>query len=280
MKNLIFLLTTLMSVMTFAQIGKTDVENVSLRGKVKSLKHTAYTAKDFFDSIAKNNIIERENYIYLFNKDGYFTETIIYNTDNSIKHKDIYTFNNKNKYIESKRVDEKGKLIAKYTPIYNEKGQRVEYYHYNIEKILTQKSTFSYDEKGNLINKTTFDAKGEKISEDNLKYDNNNLFIGNNFTSFAYNEKQTNEYIYNDNNRKIKVIASFYTMNDRLLYKIKFDLNENEDIIKGKIFDNKDNLTKMFSNQYIYDKNNNWIKRTTMEGFITTSITEREITYY
>lgn len=269
-----------MSVVAFAQNSKNDVEDKSLKGKVKSLREISYYIINKISSVEKKSIIDGKNVLMLFNKEGYFTETTSYNIDNSIKHKNIYTYNNKKRHTETKRVDEKGILLTKYIPIYNEKGQKIEYYHYNPKGEVTQKSTFSYDEKGNLINKTTFDAKGEKLHEDNLKYNNNNLFIGNSFISFAYNEKQNNEYIYDDNNRKIKSSSSFYDIDNNLVSKVDFDYNENEDVIKLRILDEKERPMTSLKFEYIYDKYNNWTKRTIMNSFTSTETTEREITYY
>lgn len=280
MKNLIFLLTTLMSVMTFAQNGKTDVENESLKGKVKSLKHTRYSVKDFFGNIEKDSIMQGENYTFLFNTDGKFLETTYYNIDNTISHKNLFSYNDKKQFIESQQVDEKGELLAKYIPKYNGKAQIEEYNTYNKNGELSDKSIYKYDKEGNYIEENAYYADGEKIYQYLYTYDKKARLIESKYSHFEENLIQNTKFEYDNQGKHIKTNRITTDLENKFQYKVIFKFNDKEDELDFEVFDEKNKPDGKVHYIYEYDNQNNWIKRTTMEGFITTDITEREITYY
>lgn len=280
MKNLILLLTTAMSLMTFAQNDKTDVEEEFLKGKVKSLRHISYSVKDYFGTTKKDSIIEGENYLYLFNPNGYFIESITYNPDNTIYYKNTHTHNNKNKYIEGIQVDEKGELTAKIIPVHNKKEQMTELNTYNKDGELLNKTTFEYDKDGNRTKETYYYANGAIYNQKDFTHNKKGEEIK--VKQHNYDEEFISEAIHHFDNEGNKTRYDFYyyDLDKNLLGKGIFKYNDKEDYVEVNTFDEKNKPTGTTYYFYEYDKHNNWTKRTITEGSIAISITEREISYY
>ncbi|MDR1348669.1 MAG: hypothetical protein LBJ63_09670 [Prevotellaceae bacterium] len=146
--NKILLLTLLAAMMVINGTAKTSTTE-GLKGKVKSVKETVYTAIDIFGEPTKGEI----NYHSLtkYDDNGNKIEYNHYNSDGSFSHKFTWKY------------DSKGKKIERYS---------------SEDDILSLKETFTYDDKGNVAVHNLYNSDGI-IRTDTYKYryDNNDNWI-------------------------------------------------------------------------------------------------------
>src|ERR1035437_1229094 len=100
MRKLFLLLIVIASIakQSQAQNHKTDLQEMNLKGKVKSLKESTYQATDKGGKVQKEKIYV--SYDYVFNEQGYKIEKNEYNTNGSLDNKCTYLYNDKGNNIE------------------------------------------------------------------------------------------------------------------------------------------------------------------------------------
>ncbi len=124
---------------------KTDLDEMDLKGKVKSVKESEYKAVNKFGEIEKGEV-QREP-VYLFNTEGNITELAEYNSDGSLDKKWIYKYDDKGNKVERAWYESDGSLNQKYT------------YEYE------------YDKQGNWIKKITYwSTTPEDVTEREIEY--------------------------------------------------------------------------------------------------------------
>ena len=111
---------------------KTDVEKAGYKGRVKSVKVTAFKIEE---------------------KDGKQVRTQVRTPTPSTK------YDEKSNQTEEVRCDASGKIKGKTTYKYDEKGNRVEEVEQDSDGKILFKYIYKYDEKGNPISRTTSGPK-------------------------------------------------------------------------------------------------------------------------
>lgn len=258
---------------------KNDLTELKLKGKIKSLSETTFKAIDKFGIIqkgdmifpyksftlfnVKGNEIEKDGYNILYGNgkqtykcddDGNHIEWNTYNSDGILVQKYTYKIDNKGNVIEGNCYKPDGSFSRKYSNKYDDKGNNIEENHYGPDGSLYGKVTYKYNDKGNNIEQNWYMSDGSLTEKLIYKYDN----MGNNIEEYSYksdgslNKKQTYKYDNKGN-------------------KIEFNLYNTEGSLDN---------TSIFTFNYNYDINGNWIKKTEFINGIPQKIIEREIKYY
>jgi len=161
------------------------------------------------------------------------------------------TFDKQGNKIEDFKYDTKGKIDKKYEYIYDNLGRRIFQNQYASDGKLNRKMNYIYDEKGNITEDNSFTSEGKLGKKYTYTYDiSGNKLENNRYTTDGRLDKKVN-YKYDD---KGNVIEEIQTAND------------------GK--------KAVYSFEYTYNTQNNWIQKDSFNGKLIVSIIKREIEYY
>ena len=270
----IFLIATIASFLSCKQNNKNKIEwfDLKLNGKVKTLTETWFKVVNVSGKAIKSDTIHKT--ITFFNEKGLMTE--FYN------YEPIHT------------------LLSRQTFIYNDKGKLIEYNLYKPDGILEEKRTYKYDDKGNRINcffdsslffTSKFDDNGNEIecieTNNNIKYKDIYKYDdkGNRIEEAEYvsgdSLSHIKTYKYDDKGNKIEEKRIFYNSNEQWQNKfITYKYNEKGDMIELNSSNLEGKLSFKLIFNYEYDKNNNFIRRTSYLNGTPNNIIEHEIEYY
>ncbi len=278
-------------------VDKNDLNDLKLKGKVKSLKESEYFAFDSGGTTIRALSMESKK-SYIFDKKGKSIEFIKYNSNNHILSRYIYNYDSNGNKIQdieysysklSKKIEynlkdktsegfefgsenEGSKLKNKY----DNQGKLIEENYYDQLGNLGERDVYKYDEKGNFIEVKYIMPDGSYPRKLEFKYDTNNKMIEDNYYFSDDSIMSGTLYKYDEKGNQIERRSNTpNTIPQISIYKYDSigNMLEWDSYYKSKI-------GRIYTYKYEYDKNYNWIKRTTFNNGVPKSITEREITYY
>ena len=198
MKRLLVLLLIPLVFACSSDNKKNDLDQLNLKGKVKSLKETTYSAvekfgepvrdvflthnKHFFDEVGfykKSEVFSesgRLKYNWKYNyDDGILIESIGY--DNGVPLRKIkYKFDGYGNNIEENVYEIGGELMARVKYEYDKAGKIIESNIYKEDEYKEDESIeklkFKYDNDGNVIEESGYNEDGELFYKWNFKYEN------------------------------------------------------------------------------------------------------------
>ena len=308
MKNLIILITSILFISCqetketkkHKQIEKSDIQNLELNGKVKSLEEKEFEATEKFGESVKSKF--KLWTITLFNSTGYKIEEKSFYEDGSISSVNNYNYNNENKIIKEtyKCGDRNTKCIYRY----DKYGNNIEFISYENSEI-SSKQVMKYDKKKNQVDWRLYEYDGVLNRKKISKYDKDNFKIEEliyefNGVNCVYFGKSVMKY---DENGNLIENNDFDEKGERnFLCKYVYDKKGNE---LDKVIVNQENLERKntrkfntfghcseefsytdgvlkenFKYAYNYDDKGNWTKRVHYINGIVTRIHERNIKYY
>ena len=253
-KTILILLSflTLCALKTPEKGPKTDLQNDNLKGMVKSLTETAYTAT-YGDSgkAGKGNF--EHKYTFMYDKNGNLTGSTGYNKDNSLLDKTTCIIDKKGNRNEMDKANADASPKGKTTYKYDAKGFMAESKEYFSDGSLSDRYTFKYDTNANLVEMRDFNAKDSLI----LWY----------------------KYTYDKQGNNVKT-EGFNGVNG-LISTIKTEYDDKGNQIKWKgDYSHVNSNDFAYDYKYIYDKNGNWKQRLKFQNGYEIEIVERTIEYY
>ncbi|KFF10352.1 hypothetical protein [Flavobacterium hydatis] len=274
MKLKLLLSLLFMTQISFSQKKITDLEKMNLKGDIVSIK----TIEKKMPSI----IVEGSDF-------------------NSRKEINFYVFN-KNGYIIEEKSIVRDQFDSKKKKYYNSLNQisKVETYDSEDNLELDKNFEYEYDNNGE-INKITYSNSPSVYRNELIKKGNIKTFI-----RFEFNDEKVESKTFERiENEKGKVIEDNYYIRDKLYSKTlqSYDIkgllsrkkysqywngketinieeylyNKNNDIIKITTLDENNNIVNEENVIYVYDKKGNWIRKDSQGSEIIT--TERNIDY-
>jgi hypothetical protein len=274
MKLKLLLSLLFMTQISFSQKKITDLEKMNLKGDIVSIKTIEKKMPSIIVEGSDFNSRKEINF-YVFNKNGYITEE---------------------KSIVRDQFDSKKK---KY---YNSLNQisKVETYDSEDNLELDKNFEYEYDNNGE-INKITYSNSPSVYRNELIKKGNIKTFI-----RFEFNDEKVESKTFERiENEKGKVIEDSYYIRNKLYSKTlqSYDIkgllsrkkysqywngketinieeylyNKNNDIIKITTLDENNNIVNEENVIYVYDKKGNWIRKDSQGSEIIT--TERNIDY-
>ena len=140
-----------------------------LYGDVESVVITTYELEDKFGEVVRVGITDDTK--YYFNEAGDVIEKAYYNSDGSLRSKDIYKYDTSGNQIEKAYYNSDGSLEDKRIYIYDASGNEIEYAVYNSDGSLNWKSICKYDSSGNMIELAGYRSDGSLWDKHIYKYD-------------------------------------------------------------------------------------------------------------
>jgi hypothetical protein len=296
-----------------------DWVKYNLKGKVKSISDSTYTAVLRFGEIEKDRLLLYEPNLYffgdslspdenkeiIFNSSGKAIEVNTYKYFDSAYKKinySLYKYDENGRMIEVLKsfilprtggVDPITKIF-KTTFKYNENGREIESYKKitDIEHVL-YKTTSIYNKNGYLVEKNYF-LKDTLNRKDKYKYDEN----GHKIEFAQYNSdgslKELTRTTYNDNGKDETFFDESYNKISNVKYDkyakvleiksnkltIKYEYDNQGNLIQNLYYTNNNILKDKVSYQYKYDKKNNWVKKISFKKNKPENTTYRRIEYY
>lgn len=189
--------------------NRNDREITKLKGNVKCVVQRSYNVIEKFNKIYSGNPVISicdTNSKFCFDENGYFSTINHIALDGSVQHEISYTSIDYQEYIKIK-------------------------YRHNNSK--TEKRT--YDENGNLLEEEVYYESGVLWYRIVNKYEKNNII-----ESRCYNEGKTLQTIeemkYDENNILIEKVELNLMLNNKLITKYKYEMDENNNWTKKIIF--------------------------------------------
>jgi len=246
---------------TYSQ--KNDIEEMNLKGSVRSLKKQTYDVVVKKGEIHKGKIVieyeSKQHFIFDTNGNKIEEGSYKYEIDESIN-KYTYKYNDKGNKTEKKKYYPGGVLETKYIYKYNDNGNLIEESDYFNENILNNKYTYKYDDTGNLIETNYSNPTGMKTKQ-TYKYDEReNLIEKIYYTSFSvssgYKGYETKSiYKYDSIGNEI---AKENYMDGKFTEKVTYKYDDIGNMTKENLYDSFGKT--LGESQYKYDVKGNKIE--------------------
>lgn len=293
---------------------KTTLEELNLKGHVKSVKTSIYEAKMKFGEVTMGDlasshkysdllILMNSSYYYtsaqaislkLFDKEGMIESLTEYDDDMELYGKRIYVSEGK-KNISYKEYDKEGDLMREDAMKYDEKSGKI------VSVTLNKNNSYSFEYRCKYDEKTGDLLEEKRISgndEDRVIYEKNAengiiKWVSYHNDEISYEGSYMDEYdgdvlikktSYNKDGKVNRVVE--YDKQGKLLFeqdeegnKKTYSYNDNDDI-ESVIREEKRGTDTELKFEYEYDKCDNWTKRVTYNGIKPIFIEVREIEYY
>ncbi|HTA27190.1 MAG TPA: hypothetical protein VK809_05345 [Bacteroidia bacterium] len=283
---------------------KNDLDMYYLKGKVKSVMQSDYSATDSAGQVLKGSLTENKKWV--FDKKGNCIEMRIHHFSDSSESFYICKFDSGEHLLLDSNNEFMGTIWNKY--LYDNKGNRIERDEYYSDSGKNKKGLieiYIVDEKGNKIeedsywgNKDSLNYKAYiKYDEEGQETENENFdYKGNPFvkTIRVYDKKgnQTEYRLYKRDSLESK---TFFTYDSSGNWLLDSAVKATGKLLRKQVrkYDNKDNVTEAafyktdgtmestynFSHEN-FDKQSNWLKEVLMTDGKPTGIEERTIEYY
>lgn len=273
--SLILLLAITVSTGAMAQ-SKTDWEQLSLKGKVKSLqtKQThRYKNKGVFTPWENSY-----GYLTRFNTTGYHTEYNEFLANDSLNYRITYTYIPKEKKAELRYFNKELKPTIHKTYLYDTKGNHIDQLEYAIDGQQDRRYMYTYDDRGNVLTITGYKKDGSISSKTTYQYDNKNRRTDYLLETPGY-ANSSRKFVYDD---KGNLVEEFW-YNGKGATDFRFVRSYDAQGNKIEETSYKGNGQPVGTTRYTYeyDKKGNWTKKTDLTEDGTDFHTEtRTITYY
>lgn len=244
---------------------QTDLEELGVKGKVKSITVKSFEAEEKFGNAIKTTM--EDFYQQIFNENGFITEMHIFNAEGVKVATSFYKYDEKGHIYERiyvfEMVSNNGSKVKRSTrTVYrsNEQGFILEENNYSSEDLFDSKVTYVYDENNLKIGQNTYNVNGDLIGRETYKYNKGRQVIESKMYS---NENEiehnsTTENWYNDKGYRSRM--RFVSINEYA------------------------HIDFISTFEYEYDEKGNWIKEIIYSEESSErkpfQITEREIKYY
>ncbi|MBO9202799.1 MULTISPECIES: hypothetical protein [Niastella] len=271
----------------------------NLKGKVKAITAfnykqfvpdsalTYYVTKEDFTFSPAGNVTEQttyllqqvfqSKYVYKYDTAGNYTELTAYDEEGNFRFKDTYEFDAMGQLIADEEHNARGKTRMEYA--YNSHGDRIllkdvsppvslrelRYTYDSIGRTVQQEYSDTYKNDKTEGSKVVFEYKGDTIQE--MHYEEG---------TFDYKEQTV--YYKEEKILWRKLTGGNITKDFEEAY--KYDSSDNV-VEYVKRNDLEINTRESYRYEYVFDRQGNWIKRTTykVDGSPKASI-ERKIEYY
>lgn len=212
---------------------------------------------------------------FLFNEKQNNTEEIIEYPDGH-KSKKTYEYNDKN-YLIKKIIHGKSYLIVD-TYKYDKNGNLITIYNTDENNSNKGKETYKYDIKNQLIKKGQYYSDGSFSYLWEYKYDEKGNKIIEIITGLYESLSRKKLFRYDNRNNLTRI--TIYDIKESLIGEEFYQFDSKNNIIEERFSYPADKRNDLWNYKYEFDKNRNWIKRTSFKNNIVQFVTDRKIEYY
>jgi len=246
-----------------------------LKGKVKSIEEQSH----YFSKSQKSKSEEERPRLISFDSKGYISHYAVFELDGSVNSTisttyfdtysidSVYDSNNILLSVLKRTYNDKGKTLS----IHSSKGLGDQFENgYN--------AFFKYDDNNNLIEDMEYNNRSKLISKRKYKYNKENKRIElREYNSLSQCEGyETYEYDSNGNEIESKYYNTFFKAFTQIN---TYQYNSRGDIVQQSSNELTKKAISVSNIYYVYDKNENWTKKT-IESNTGQRITTRQIIYH
>jgi hypothetical protein len=230
--------------------GQNSWAAMHLRGKAKSLEVVEYKLSKKPVPTGEDSVLNKA--AFQFNNRGYIATEYVWLSNGHFK-RCTYKFDDVGKPTEALKYNDDSTFCYKALFTYREDGLLAGQKQYDIHDSLNLRIVYLYDEKGN------------KVAE----------------SSYWENGKLLNKYTYVYNGQGLEASRNFYNADSALVMRATYAYNDSGYKKEEHKYGDEDEKGWLTTYSYdAYDKQGNWVSRTTMVDGKPASITKRVITYY
>ena len=259
---------------------KTDLQNLSLQGKVKQVIELQYLAVERFGKPEKGNLYRAEGWdlIMEFNEQGYFTKmTHVDPYGKEVGYTD-YLYNEQNELVSELNYDSEGGFIDRTNLIYDEKRRLYETVTINSNDGISGSMLVDYDDKENKVTESVYNHRGMLLQKEIRWLDKKGLpvetrIFGEDNNLINYRKEKFDK---NGLRSELTVISP----DEEVIMNITFKYDKKENLILQEGTDEEGKAFLPVRYTYEFDKQGNWIKRVEYMGDRPTFILERQFDYY
>ena len=276
----------------------TDVQLLELKGKVKSMKESVYTAVLKDGKVEKNKLHHQETYSYT--ETGQLTEgswpdkdglemnvECYYDEQHALKERGIkgkenyvkvkYEYDAKGNLILESEFAKDGSLNHKTVHVYDEAGQLREESEYRDSSVFMEKIAYAYDKSGHLVEKIVFNSANKVEGKTTFIYNDK----GQKTDEILYDhEGQINRYEYSYKEKGKLAVLLQYSKPGKLETRTVYTYNENGYVTEEAHYNANGTLEHKHVFRYTIDDQGNWKSMIVMENDKAKMVVERQIQYY
>lgn len=253
---------------------KNDLQNLDLKGHVKSCHETIYEAVEELGKILKGekkNGNELTDIFYSFNKKGYLTESRKFDYSGNICWIETYSYYKNDLKVMYNLLDGQNKIYLSFTYKYDPSGQLIEEVRQDYFQNSKYKINYKYNPNGKLVEESWYYDKADSINfKVNYTYDDNGNLI---------EEKKThqdgrifdyyNTYRYDKSNNEIE--HNVFKPDGRLDYRTTYTYNRSSIVLEKMMYNSEGKLTdksifsykkngKIIEEDFRNYQHNTWVK--------------------
>ena len=259
---------------------KTDLQNMSLRGKIKQMIELQYSAVEKFGKVEKGDPYREEGWdvIMNFNEQGNYSKiTYLDSYGKDVGYTD-YLYNPKNELFAEQNYDAEGGFSDKRVYSYDEKRRISQIVGFNSDDGLTGSTLVEYDDEKNLITEASYNPRGKLLRKEIRKIDKNGLPAETKIYNGEDNLVNYRKEKFDKNGLRNELTV--LSPDEEILMKISFTYDQKENLISQEGIDETGAAFLPVHYEYQFDKEGNWTKRVEYVGGKPTSILERQFEYY
>lgn len=281
-KSIILIMALLMTIGIFGIDTKTDLQKMNLQGRVKSMSDDTnsytfnpagnYTSQSYDDGWGNTGEIT-----YSYNDKGLLTTNEDKSSIDVLQYGEYRSYNAEGLLIQERLDYIYVETIYKYA--YNDKKQLTwkREYSSDSDADLVSAIEYSYDEQGNMSKSSFHNLDMKLITYTEYRY-NPAGYVSESSVYLPPREfKNKTLYTYDAGNR---VIAEDYYEGNTLKQTKKIAYDEYGNELKNVSTYLPDNIITTLTYTYTYDKQGNWLTKTSAEDGAEFDVEERSIVYY
>ncbi len=287
-----------------------DREKEDFIGDVKQVMQICYKAHQkagvLFQGKLNTSSYNDNNFIITFNKDGNIIHEISYSDDKreikirndkrqliesideNLKHPDwgsktIYKHDKDDNHIETISYNHDGSVNYRTSKTYNKDGKSLEDISYNSDDTIKERHVYTYDKNGNYSSLIYYNGDESIKSSVDYKCDEHGNIIEQKSKNFEKGGEKYDSWHTNKYNKQGKCIEQVdFNMDGTEKKKSTYKYDSEGNFIRDKVFEKYDPFKKAAgeTEETEFDKEGNWIKKTTFLNKIPTNIYIREVNYF
>jgi len=271
---------------------KNDFTDLHLKGRIKTLKESFFSASDSSGTVVRNKeilysyapvrsfrfndagLLEEKTesdsdstyvkHLYQYNEQGNKTEDVVWNPDGTIREVTLFSYDDKGKLekCENKQVSKSEKLLRKedYMKVRGPYRKRI----------------YTYDEKGNTTCETTYDSRG--FSSVVYTCDGKGNITGHKYVNEE--GKTEKSLIFTFDTRGNPMECRQFDAEGKLQSRIVYKYDINNVLTEETEFAPDGSIRNTIGYAYEYDGHTNWVRQIAYQNKVPVRMGVREIGYY
>ena len=255
----------------------TDLEKLSIQGKVKQILELQYLAKEKFGKVEKGDLYREEGWdkVIVFNEKGYYEKVTDLDSYGEERGYSDYLYNPQGLLSEVRNHDEEGGFSDKKVYRYDEKNRIIEIINLGSSDRINSSLLMAYDDEKEQATSSFYDSRGKLVYKivcqkeneypvETKEYNADNVLV--NHRREKYNKSG-----------QLEELTVYVPVSMRVL----FGYDRKGNLVSKTGTDEEDGEAFLpVHYKYEFDKQGNWTKKIEYIGDKPTILVERQFEYY